>query len=613
MALQIWLPLKGNLDNYGLSNIDFLNTGVNIDNNGKIGQCYHFNADQYIKESTYNWTNFNTSEFSLCCWYKEPSPVASGNSQIICIGTSSGWNNIRIGLLRRTSNGYPLFSVSDGNTAIQYGFTASTFTLDTWNHIAVTYNNGELKMYLNGILNKTSSTTIIPVLNSSQHLGIGAASNGAEKLTGYLNDVRIYDHCLSAKEIEEISKGLILHYKLDNTGGKNNNIKYSTIMNRGCTSFTYDERKLEWTAICPVSTSSWGVGFYIGDTSIKWGYGETWVVSMEIYVPQSLNWNCDINNKPDLTDISSYTGNDYDITGQRKVNTNGIDNSKTLQPGWNKIWFSQTASNSTYGLYNYSTNWGIVTSSLTNPITIKIRNIKGEIFYSGEDIKPTFFTLNDNIFPNNIIYDSSGYQNNGISYGDIKINSNSARYSCCSYLSSGNTDYIVTQNPVGNPQDAITMNIWFKSSNKSPGADYHHMFNGLTSWCYIEMAVHKNGFLRCGLYINGTRYVANTNNTNLLDGNWHMLTMTYDGTNIKRYVDAELKNTQAATGNIDRPNDKFIFGHGTNTGYYCKETYLSDVRLYATALTIEQIKELYDTSATVDKNGNIYAREAIEL
>lgn len=139
------------------------------------------------------------------------------------------------------------------------------------------------------------------------------------------------------------------------------------------------------------------------------------------------------------------------------------------------------------------------------------------------------------------------------------------------------------------------------------------MFNGLTSWCYIEMAVHKNGFLRCGLYINGTRYVANTNNTNLLDGNWHMLTMTYDGTNIKRYVDAELKNTQAATGNIDRPNDKFIFGHGTNTGYYCKETYLSDVRLYATALTIEQIKELYDTSATVDKNGNIYAREAIEL
>lgn len=71
-------------------------------------------------------------------------------------------------------------------------------------------------MYINGVLDKTMNTTIVPVLNSSQHLGIGSASNGAEKLSGYLNDVRIYDHCLSTKEVKEISQGLILHYKLDN-------------------------------------------------------------------------------------------------------------------------------------------------------------------------------------------------------------------------------------------------------------------------------------------------------------------------------------------------------------------------------------------------------------
>jgi hypothetical protein len=39
---------------------------------------------------------------------------------------------------------------------------------------------------------------------------------------------------------------------------------------------------------------------------------------------------------------------------------------------------------------------------------------------------------------------------------------------------------------------------------------------------------------------------------------------------------------------------------------------MSDFRIYCTALTAEQVKELYDTSATIDKNGNIYVREVIE-
>lgn len=617
MALQVWLPLKGDLNNQGLSNIIFTNTGVSINDNGKIGKCYHFNADQYIKESTYDWTNFNTSEFSLCCWYKEPSPVASGNSQIICIGTSSGWNNIRIGLLRRTSNGYPMFSVSDGSTAIQYNFTASTFTLDTWNHIAVTYNNGELKMYLNGTLNKTSATTIVPVLNNSQHLGIGAASNGAEKLTGFLNDVRIYDHALSAKEVEEISKGLILHYKLDNNGlgGKNylTNSSFRTKINNFPTvasQYTqtfevidgYECFHIHSDTLGVNSSVGWQVKDFINAYPIGTKFTFSGWIKTENIVKGTTNYFA-----------SLYYGGSYNNNGTStwigegsriKANPSSSSAFDLSGQGWKYCYIVSTFTRNDYtgmsALY-YLRDWiG----------DIYLRNFKLEV-----SDEPTPWTPNkkDLGIEENIIYDCSGYQNNGIIYGNVDINNDSTKYLACTYFPSGNTDYIVTESPVGNPQDAITMNIWFKSSNKSPGSSYHHMFNGLTSWCYIEMAVHSQGYLRCGLYINGIRYVANTNNNNLLDGNWHMLTMTYDGANIKRYVDAELKNTQAATGNIDRPNDKFIFGHGASTGYYCKEAYLSDARIYATALTAEQIKELYDTSASVDKNGNIYAREAIEI
>ena len=49
---------------------------------------------------------------------------------------------------------------------------------------------------------------------------------------GQINDVRIYDHCLSTKEVKEISQGLILHYKLDGfSGGVGENILTGTNYN----------------------------------------------------------------------------------------------------------------------------------------------------------------------------------------------------------------------------------------------------------------------------------------------------------------------------------------------------------------------------------------------
>ena len=40
MSLQIWLPLTDDLHNQGLSEINVINNGATLDNNGKIGKCY---------------------------------------------------------------------------------------------------------------------------------------------------------------------------------------------------------------------------------------------------------------------------------------------------------------------------------------------------------------------------------------------------------------------------------------------------------------------------------------------------------------------------------------------------------------------------------------------
>jgi len=48
MALQVWLPLNGTLENKGLSNVTVTNNGATVDNNGKIGKCYYFNGSKYL-------------------------------------------------------------------------------------------------------------------------------------------------------------------------------------------------------------------------------------------------------------------------------------------------------------------------------------------------------------------------------------------------------------------------------------------------------------------------------------------------------------------------------------------------------------------------------------
>jgi len=114
------------------------------------------------------------------------------------------------------------FSIANGTSSTQASCVLPTDqSLNTWYHVACVYNNTEknIKIYLNGDLAVTYNTTIVPNLASVTSIGIGGSPLASYGLKGKLNDVRIYDHALSALEVKEISQALILHYKLDGFSG----------------------------------------------------------------------------------------------------------------------------------------------------------------------------------------------------------------------------------------------------------------------------------------------------------------------------------------------------------------------------------------------------------
>lgn len=227
MSLLIHLPLNGNLKNYGLRQditFDFHNYDENIfiDDNGKIGQCYrrYKNTKDCIRSSQ---TILLENDFSMCCWCKATyyGHLTSANG-IITNHDHNHKAGAGINIYCASETDFRIScSTGDGMSRTYMDYYGSTNIKDAWHHLCLTYDNtnGIVKLYVDGTVEKTipyymaTVDTYFDLFNWST----GYAHQSSYRPACSLNDVRLYDHCLSAKEVQEISNSLLLHYKLTDT------------------------------------------------------------------------------------------------------------------------------------------------------------------------------------------------------------------------------------------------------------------------------------------------------------------------------------------------------------------------------------------------------------
>lgn len=368
MALQVWLHGK-DLINRGLcpNNASWVGSATYVD--GKLGKCYSCTSSHYI-DYTYNFAS--TNKFTIAFWIYIPTSLSTCNQ----------WERVfslpEYPISWTSYNNLKIYDISNN----QLWWLDGSVFYDKWVHLTIAHNADTITLYINGDHYSTANSVSSPISSGTMHIGNGITNaHGPVKF----NDIRLYDHCLSPKEVKEISKGLVLHYPLNNQI----NINLFTNFNRYTISNKYR------------STSTAKDGYthhpiYYNGLTIGKTYTFSCHCSGNIYVHDGSGvspsnhyftvWLYERNTAYSDSDYSSYT------------NPRNFSNNSVTKIGDCYYW-TFTAN---YTCVAVRTN---TYSDGTNPTDVSFWNFKLE---EGSVYTPWISSKYDNS-----VYDCSGYQNNG--------------------------------------------------------------------------------------------------------------------------------------------------------------------------------------------------------
>ncbi|MCB5503298.1 LamG domain-containing protein [Coprococcus eutactus] len=601
--LCLWLPFTdGVIKNQGLINDEFITSiDPTFSNDGKLGKCLE--QGQFDMSATMTSKILNNQALTICFWiYINAEEGSQGGTIFGNTNSNVEFNNRKFSIFQYpTCNDLHLSWMNDAAkafmmTPIYKGVLPSY----QWTHVTVTYHNPTMTVYINGIKKYTYSG----VSNSSsfEYQTRVVWQNAYRKL----NDFRIYNECLSPRQVKEISKGLVCHYPLGEIDGKIGGRNLLVKTNQGKTKWTnahadgsYSCESVNWNGInvvkmsCATPTTSW----------------------------KMFTFNGLLENFDKLEPSAIYTLS-YDVIGNIKV-------------GFSNLWDSdathsivalaqETVIKKTYGSHyivnitlkdalNKSKQLVYFRNDLKAGESVIIANLKLE-----KGNKATAYTpcpTDDPVMYDNVIYDTSGYCNNGNVSGDILWDINTPRYKGA-YDFNG-TGYIYNDN-LNLTTTAFTISFWIKI----PSAITHQHFDFATfnSWTSEGVGIYwdtsgqkssSGGIF--GKDSNGDKIHVRVQCRGKLN-EWTHFAITWDGTNVYRYSNG-IKFSESDFNAVSVYHPRLWLGNSTfgDRTLENSESCMSDFRFYVTALSDSDILELYQSSASVDNNGNLMlAGEVIE-
>lgn len=590
MSLIVHLPLNGNLNNYGASDIYAVlsSNPPPIDNNGLIDKTYLLNnsatnhciilkSPQKSPASTYSTDLYRcftggTQPFSICFWVYETDGNGSANAmRAVYFGDYSLAGTIQFNIEKRVNGQFRFYWYPSGSPA---GFdwaassaAAALIPQNEWAHIAVVYDGSSLKYYLNGVLRDTRSGALAARNKTSGDFQIGRdGRTGDTAYQGRINDFRVYDHALSVKEILDLQKKEVVHY-------------------------TFSEPEVETTTNLLKYDDESPV--YGGSTARWTRYGNGVQINPSVSTSDTYWFFRLASGGTTLTADTTYTLS-YDVTGLTrddiKFKFANAYGPHTLHNGHNehtfttasselRLFYDDTETNATQGPYQL-TNFQLEQKDHGTPWVVGSRT-----FESVKDITNNGYDSDTNI--NLKIVSGNGSGTTALRLGSgIRFEAPALPTSC---------------------QTNCTVLLWYKGSNSSGNV----IFADATSQTCISFYTNSNLIISSGNPAPKPLFQCQHWKSN----DWNHIAVVYGNNTYAVYINGEACGASTLANNYwTCISTKFLMGCRQNSSGYNQwaNGQIADFKVYKSQLTAAQIKDEYQTRSQIYKNGLLECAEFLE-
>ena len=603
MALIHWWPLTENTTDK-IKGLELTSSTSSLFvRGGKVGNCYSSSAAGHTLRSSLNIPN----TFSFACWVKNNNltyprttlPLVFGSGAVYQQGVH-GWDFAH-GANGEAGRQNYRFTLNDGVLAPQ-GFYWSLDLLNppkllnSWYHIAVTvnYERKKVNLYINGTsLGEQNMASNLGDYGGVRPFTLGNLSGWW--LDGYVNDFRLYNHALSQKEVYDLSKALVAHYTFnDILADGTENIFYNKI--KGYNS--------AWEEL--LGEKHLGLPIYRNTVTYLWQEGMTGRDNAGFYCEKAFDYLLEANPKQKYFQLSfwkrliqPYTTSFWGylrVVHEDETHTDiqwVLDNSS--QSNWMKD-------------ENSLGKWEFITLKAKVPENKKIKQIRYMYYYGRNasqgvcDFSGIQIELKDHPTPYAngtrvpMLRNEAGYDKPLTNALALTTDTNSGQYAMV--FDPNKPTYIKTPLDIVGDTD-VSVAYWLYPRGGAAFAGnilYNVMAAGIDS-SHLSVSLYAYGRSTKWLYSSGNCLKRNE---------WNHVVVTYSKDKRTLYVNGKKNCEDEISGTFEsRPNGNTLDIGADSSTVRVFDGKMSDIRIYRSCLTEEDVENLYLTKGSIDNQNQI--------